>query len=304
MDPAMETEYSRISGMWSQTVFNRAAPKDASGKPQLSQLYSASDRKLVLTHLLDACDGLDGMKDGLIFNYAACHFDPATLICKGKKTDACLTKNQAEALKSAIAGPKTRGGIQVYPPYPYDTGLIEGRFMLGAPVIPAASGAPMPPTNTATEMDVDQAAASAAADGAARLINTANWTNYSTFFGHGGKIIFIHGLSDPVFSALDSVGYYQRLVKDNGGPDAVRAESRLFLIPGMLHCQGGTPTVDHYDSLDAIVKWVEQGSAPEKIVGSISNMPDSSRPLCAWPAYAHYNGSGDPKDAANYECRE
>src|SRR5204863_170112 len=79
----------------------------------------------------------------------------------------------------------------------------------------------------------------------------------STFFGHNGKLIFYHGMSDPWFSPLDTVGYYEKMSTDNGGMDKVKDWSRLFLVPGMGHCAGGTATVDSFDMLSAIVDWVE-----------------------------------------------
>jgi hypothetical protein len=63
-------------------------------------------------------------------------------------------------------------------------------------------------------------------------------------------------------------------------------------------------TLTQFDTLDAVVNWVEQGRPPDAIMASVSNAPDHRRPLCAWPAYAHYKSAGDPKDAANYECRQ
>lgn len=300
-DPAMETGYSNLGLSWAATAFNRAAPRDASGKPLPNQLLSRSDKQLVVSRLLEDCDGLDGQKDGLIFDFGACRFDPAELTCKGPKTDACLSPAQVEAVRTAFAGPRTKGGAQVYPPFPYDAGIgAEGGGipgLLSGPVIPV--GGP----RTSSEMDVDAEAASVRRNDVQGLIDTANWTNLTSFFGHGGKILFFHGLSDPWFSPLDTLGYYQRLADDNGGAEAVRDSSRIFLVPGMGHCQGGPRTLDNFDLLSAVVDWVEQGKAPDQVVATGASMPGQSRPLCAWPAYARYKGAGDPKDAASYECR-
>jgi hypothetical protein len=300
-DPAMETGYSNLGLSWAATAFNRAAPKDASGRPLASQLLSKSDKQLVVSRLLQDCDGLDGQKDGLIFDFGACRFDPAELTCKGPKTDACLSAAQVQAVRAAFAGPRTKGGVQVYPPFPYDAGIgAEGGGipgLLSGPVIPV--GGP----RTASEMDVDAAAAAVRRDGGQQVIDTANWTNLSTFFGHGGKILYFHGLSDPWFSPLDTLGYYQRLADDNGGAGAVRASSRIFLVPGMGHCQGGSATLDSFDLLSALVDWVERGNAPDQVTATGVSMPGQSRPLCAWPAHAQYKGAGDPKAAASYACK-
>jgi hypothetical protein len=129
------------------------------------------------------------------------------------------------------------------------------------------------------------------------------WTNLSTFSGHGGKLIFYHGMSDPWFSALDTIGYYERMSTENGGMSKVKDWSRLFLVPGMLHCQGGANTVDSFDMLSAIVNWVENGKAPDAVGAKSRTQPSRARPLCAYPSYAQYSGQGDPQSAPIFVCR-
>jgi hypothetical protein len=152
-------------------------------------------------------------------------------------------------------------------------------------------------------MDVDAAVERAQSDPAQALTETSKWTNLNTFSGHGGKLIFWHGMSDPWFSPLDTVDYYERMTRANGGPEQVRSWSRLFLSPGMGHCGGGPAALDTFDALSAIVSWVEQGVAPEQLVATGKAFPGRSRPLCAYPLHAQYKGEGDPQDAANFECR-
>ena len=116
-------------------------------------------------------------------------------------------------------------------------------------------------------------------------------------------------MSDPVFSALDTVDYYTRLAEPNGGADAVQRWGRLFLVPGMAHCGGGSLTTDSFDLLTALVDWVERDIAPDAVVAARSGEPPRSgeprlsRPLCAYPRYAHYSGKGDPASASSFECR-
>jgi feruloyl esterase len=116
-------------------------------------------------------------------------------------------------------------------------------------------------------------------------------------------VIFYHGVSDPWFSALDTVDYFERMAKANGGAAAVAAWSRLFLVPGMGHCGGGPAALDSFDMLAAIVAWVEKGDAPASIRATGRTWPGRSRPLCPHPTHAHYKGSGDPEDAGSFECR-
>jgi feruloyl esterase len=81
-------------------TFNQAAPRDGAGLPIPAQIFSANDRKVILNGLLDQCDALDGVKDGMIANVAACHFRPAALICASGNSQNCLTPIQAEVLSA------------------------------------------------------------------------------------------------------------------------------------------------------------------------------------------------------------
>ena len=131
-----------------------------------------------------------------------------------------------------------------------------------------------------------------------------NSTSYtlSSFANNGGKQIFYHGVSDPWFSAMDTVSYYQNMSAANGGLQTVDKWSRLFLVPGMGHCQGGATTLDNFDMLSAIVEWVENGKAPAAIIATGRSMPGVSRPLCPHPQYAHYSGAGASTAPESFTC--
>jgi feruloyl esterase len=259
-----------------------------------------SDRKLVVDGLLKACDALDGAKDGMIFDAAHCSFDPQELACHGPKTESCLSTDQAGAIERAFAGPKSTSGRQVYPGFPYDSGIAASGA--GIPGLLSGGRIPVGPAPTGTTMDVD-AAAAAAHDASEMAGDTNAWTNLSTFKAHGGKLIFYHGMSDPWFSALDTVGYYQRLTTDNG-PGPISDWSRLFLVPGMGHCGGGEATLDHFDMLSAVVAWVEQARPPDQVTATGASFPGRSRPLCPYPQHAQYRGAGDVEAAASFSCKD
>jgi len=296
--PAARTSFSNLGLKHAAAALNAVAPRDAQGNPQTRDALSDADRKQVIDGVLDSCDALDGNKDGLIFAPQNCRFDPGTLSCKGEKKDGCLSAAQVNAIRTVMQGPRTTSGRQVYPGYYYDTGIANTQGLAGVlagPFIPESRP-------VGTTFDVDAAAAEAF-DARAMVGDSSAWTNLSTFRGHGGKLIFAHGVSDPWFSAQESVRYYEQLGRDNGEAP-LHDWSRLFLVPGMGHCAGGARTLDQFDLLTAVVDWVEAGRAPERVIATGKTVPGESRPLCPFPAHAHYNGTGDAREAANYTCSE
>ena len=298
-DPAIRTGHSNLALGFMTALFDEAAPKEPSGKPDPKKTFSESDRKLIVHSVLAACDAKDGLKDGMIFNSRACEFDPSTLVCAGSKADGCLTRAQADALKKAFAGPKSAQGDAIYPGVPYDAGIDDAAGIPGllrGPVIPVATGADF------THFNVDREAARVEENSTAQL-GDSTWTNLTSFAGHGGKLLFFHGLSDPWFSPLDTLGSYEKMAKDTGN-GSVDSWSRIYLVPGMGHCQGGSATLDRFDMLSAVVDWVEKGVAPDRVIATGAAFPGRSRPLCAYPQHAQYTGHGDPNDAGNFVCQQ
>ncbi|HXW62938.1 MAG TPA: DUF6351 family protein [Candidatus Acidoferrales bacterium] len=302
-DPAMRTGYSNIALTFARVAFQQIAPKDASGKPVPSQDFSPSDKQLLADAIMRSCDDKDGLKDGMIFNVKACNFEPAILECKGAKTDACLSQQQVGALEKAFSGPKDSRGRQVYAPFPYDTGYILGAGGVFSSFLPSEGPNPIAAVQPPSDLTMDQLIANVEANENQTLTDTT-WTNLSTFSEHGGKLIFYHGTSDPVFSPFDTLAYYERMAKNNGGLDQVENWSRFFFVPGMNHCAGGPAALDKFDMLGAVVNWVEKGVAPEFVVAKGKAFPGRTRPLCAYPKYAYYKGQGDTEDSRSFECRQ
>ena len=301
-DPAMRTNYSNLALRWVTASLNAAAPKDAQGHFLTAQALPDSDRKLFVDALLKACDALDGVRDGMIFNSKSCAFDPQVLVCKGAKNDSCLSAIQVSAIKRAFAGPQTASGRQVYPGFAYDTGIgASGR---GIPGLLSGGRPPEGGMPAGAAMDVD-AEAAIAHEAREMMGDTDAWTNLSSFAGHKGKLLFYHGLSDPWFSPLETLRYYTALGADpSDGTGPVADWSRLFLVPGMGHCGGGEATLDRFDMLSAIVTWAEQGQAPSQIIATGTAYPGRSRPLCPYPQHAQYGGHGDSESAENFICRD
>ena len=304
-DPAMRTGYSNIGLTYARNAFAQIAPKDASGKPEPAKDFSPSDKKLLADAIMKSCDEKDGLKDGMIFNTEACQFNPAVLKCKGAKTDSCLTEQQVGALQKAFSGPKDSHGKEVYARFPWDTGYIlsagSGPFAVFSSFLPTEGPSIIAAVQPRANLTIDQMVAGVEENESQTLTDTT-WTNLSTFSEHGGKLIFYHGTSDPVFSPFDTLAYYERMAKNNGGLDQVENWSRFFFVPGMNHCAGGPAALDNFDMLTAVVNWVENGVAPDSVVAKGKAFPGRTRPLCAYPKHAQYKGQGDPQDARNFEC--
>jgi feruloyl esterase len=178
---------------------------------------------------------------------------------------------------------------------------IEGRMKalnitLGADSLSHYFMTPAQNARSPYEIDLDQAADAVAQTGA---VNDATSTLINSFTGHGGKLILYHGVSDPVFSAADTASWYEGVQKTDASSGA---SVRLFLVPAMSHCGGGRAT-DQFDMLSALEGWVEQGKAPEQVLAKGgAALPGVSRPLCAYPAHAHYEG-GEANSASSFTCK-
>ncbi|WP_349294789.1 tannase/feruloyl esterase family alpha/beta hydrolase (plasmid) [Thioclava sp. 'Guangxiensis'] len=127
----------------------------------------------------------------------------------------------------------------------------------------------------------------------------ATSTDLGAYRGRGGKILFYHGTGDAAISSDDTARYMTDLTAAMGGVDDF---ARYFPVPGMGHCRGG-PGTDSFDVLDAIVAWVEDGEAPERLIASGADLGGRTRPLCPWPTIATYDGNGPEDDASSFVCR-
>ena len=136
------------------------------------------------------------------------------------------------------------------------------------------------------------------------LVMNATDPNLKQFFAHNGKLLLYHGWADTNVPTLNTIKYYDSVLKTMGGPSKTSNNVRLFLEPGMGHCGGGEgPNV--FDKVATLEQWVEKGKAPEQIIAShsASGKVDRTRPLCPYPQVAQYKGSSSIDDAANFVCK-
>jgi len=280
--------------------------------------------------VVKACDGLDGVQDGILNDPRQCHFDPATIQCKaGEDTEKCLTAAQAAALKKIYAGPHDAQGHEVFPgflPGGEDGPGGWGLWIVGpapAKSLMAFFGIGYFADMVYETPDWDyktfrlEAGLKLAEEHTASALNATD-ADLKPFEARGGKLIVYHGWNDPAISALNTVNYYQSVIAKMGPSDA-DSFVRLYMVPGMQHCdngpgpdsfgQVGQLTVDDpQHSVDAALeRWVEKGVAPGTIIASKYSAEDRqhakmTRPLCAYPQEAKYKGKGDTNDAANFVC--
>lgn len=321
--PAMSVSSgATIAAAWDTIAFTAIAPRGADGGAVLSRAFSNADLVLVSKAILAACDATDGAVDGMVQRPDLCRFDPVVLRCAGDKDDTCLSADQVNALTKAFAGPRDAAGRRLYVGQPWDPGIAAPgwrQWKLGTAPGGVANAAnatlmagalahqfftPPDPAFAITSFNFDRDPARMEAF--SREFDTHRDAPLTAFKARGGKLLMFHGTADGIFSASESIDYYQRLTAANGG-DSARSWARLFLIPGMNHCAGGMAT-DSFDGLTAIVEWAEKGAAPDRIAASAlpgnAYFPNRTRPLCPFPSSARYRGTGSIEDAANFVCTQ
>ena len=286
---------------------------------------------------LASCDSQDGVKDGLIEDPRTCRFDPAVLTCKETDTSECLTEAQVVALKKIYEGPKNpRTGKQIYPGYPPGHEAIPGAWQHWIISSPQEKSIQImfgnsfygqavfeDPDWNFRKLNFDSDVA-LAADKAGIVLNSVN-PDLRSFRAHGGKLIQYHGWADAAIAPVGSIEYYEKVLAffskypDPRNPDrTVSNFYRLFMVPGMGHCGGGIGPNSfgnggnrfkgdpERDLISALERWVEQGTAPEQLIGTGAVADDRSksltRPLCPYPQVARYDGTGDPTQAASFHC--
>ena len=280
---------------------------------------------LVGAKVMEKCDAIDGLKDGLIDDPRKCSFDPARDIpacSEGSDGADCLTSAQAAAIAKVYSGPMSNGK-------PFFPGYMLGSEAVTSGLFGGGTGSGWLNVIVSTQPDRIPADFNLA-EGTMRYLVPKppqpdydyqtfdfdrdihlldNWSkeadaknpDLSAFKKRGGKLLMTYGWADSILQPMMGVNYYEQAVAKNGSdtPEFFR----LFMAPGMGHCGGGI-SPDRHDSMTAMIDWVEKGKAPASMVASrvVSNQVVRTRPLCPYPQVARYGGQGSIDDAANFRC--
>ena len=274
--------------------------------------------RLLAAKVTERCDAIDGVRDGTLENPEACTFRLASLpACANDVTmDGCVTRAQRAAL-TTFTTPLSAGTLR-HPGWPYGdeadpqgweawmTGPVANMIaMTAAPTLQGVFGTQFFKYfvyGDSTWRYVGYDLARAGRDGAqvAAIVSATN-PDLSAFRARGGKLVLAHGWSDPALSARSTIEYFKAVQRRT--PHA-SSFTRLFLMPGVLHCAGGSGC-DDVDYAGVIRRWVEQGEAPSRVVARKLRGTQVVRthPLCAYPMTARYDGTGRSDDAAAFTCR-
>jgi hypothetical protein len=302
-----------------------------------------ANRKTLYDAAMQTCDGLDGVRDGLISDQARCNamFDPSAAIldghplrCTGGRDtgDRCLSDAQIEAVKTInsptrfnylASGQTEQPGFNIWGA---DTGIGESDQGVQKTVIWLAFGhsapaTPMPKTAPYASVLTDQWFKYAITRDpnydtlsidpenpgkwAARIselsVTLDAKTDISAFAARGGKLLLAHGLNDVLVSTRSTEDYYGRLVSQMG-PDTVRSFVRFYEVPGYNHAASAVFNAA-WDSLTALEHWVDNGDAPaNQVVTDVAGVPGRTRPLCEYPLWPGYVGTGSVDSAASFSC--
>lgn len=313
---------------WSTLLASGVAAIQTLGDPKAY----ISDWKLksIQKAVLDACDMLDGAKDGVIGNPDKCHFDPQVLLCKGEETLDCLTQPQVDALKNLYGGARDTQGRTFGQGFSMGDETAWREWVVGED--PEASlGSRFvrndfryivtgDPKWNALSANIDEML-KLSRDRTAADLDSTN-PDLSRFAARGAKLILYHGWNDPAIGPGYTIDYYKN-VQQKIGKQKAENFVRLYMIPGMEHCLGGpgasafgqfgieSEKGPKYGLFDSLENWVEKGSPLEDVVATKFERGQPSekkvlvtRPLCAYPEVLKYNGSGDVNNAASFTCVE
>jgi feruloyl esterase len=258
---------------------------------------TAEQATLVNTMVTNKCDTL---KEGFLNNPKSCAVNFAELKCKAGATadNSCLTDAQLKTVETFYGGVKNSKGELIFSGQALGNPIGAQRPTNQAPggVFDLVRIAYNDPNVDWQKFDLDRDMKYL--DEKIGYVDAVDF-DMSKYKKSGGKLIITHGWADTGITPENTVWYYEQVLNKMGKNQA--DWMRLFMAPGMGHCGGG-PGVNTFDSIGALEKWVEKGVAPDTMLGT-GQQGTLTRPLCQYPQYAEYKGTGDLKSASSWACK-
>ncbi|KAM0132016.1 hypothetical protein ACHAO1_006985 [Botrytis cinerea] len=267
----------------------------------------------------EACDGLDGVTDGIVSAPELCTFQANSTVGRNVScsdgSNLIISSAAAQVAQAAWDGPTTEDGQSLWYGFNPSTPLTLGNAItfctdgnkncIPFPVpftvdwinLFVVKNASFPLSNI-TQKDFARITHSSIQQYAS-IIGTAD-PDLSAFKEAGGKLLSWHGSSDQVVPPRGSGKYYGEVEQIDAN---VRDYYRLFEAPGVQHCSGGKGPYPA-DLMGALVKWVEEGVAPEVLTARTTakgNETVIERNLCQYPLVQKYVG-GDSNVASSFVC--
>jgi feruloyl esterase len=308
-------------------------------KATLASTFNSDHTKLITAAVAKACSAKSGglASDTFLTDPRTCTWDPAELQCTGATATNCLSAEQVTAARKIYDGPRnpadgrrivsaTTRGAESDSLFGWQSqGRAEPQF---GSLFKWVFGL----TWQASSYDFNQHMA--AVDSLLAPLLNANNPDLGAFRARGGKLIAYHGTADPLIPVQETINYYHRAVQTQPGSwqvavNRTRQFFRLFVVPGMAHCAGGSgpnafgnlfsgavvapepPAVTgSHDAMVALQNWVEGGGGPDRLVATkyVQDQPalgiESQRPVCAYPQFPRYAGSGDTRAASSFVCAD
>jgi hypothetical protein len=255
----------------------------------------------------------------LLQDFRACKFDATSIVCAGADSPSCLTPPQAKVANLLWQGPVDPQGDHLSAgdmprgselAWPGVMVLDKGAILSSATSIDAVFSDDFPnymamfegPTGITWRNIVFDKQEFKDLNTLSGIYDPTN-PDLSAFSGHGGKLLLWAGWADSGASPYMVLNYYDA-VRTTMGVSSSQTFMTLYLLPGVYHCNGG-PTPTSEDFLTPLIKWVEDGTKPGKVVVSYAKSGTDStivktRPAFPYPNIAVYTGSGDINDAANF----
>ncbi|KAI0734161.1 feruloyl esterase-like protein [Fomitopsis betulina] len=298
-------------------------------EPNTSDRYISENlwKNVIHKEVLNQCDDIDGLTDGIINDPRLCILNTSVLLCQsGQDASSCLTKTQVDTLE------------KIYSDYVVDNDWVFGQYYPGGEDAYATGYVEKPSAisqswfrymllnDTKWSLGDYNSSLIALGDKINPGQSDATDSDLSVFAQQGGKLLHYVGWADEIISPGGSIHYYDSVKNfmSSGGTN-IDDFYRLFTVPGMEHCYGGDganafgavqqasndmPPLNHdpqYDVLAAMVQWVESGIAPSSLIAvhyqnnTVAGGIDAIRPLCQYPKSLYYTG-GDELDPTSYTC--